>query len=193
MSGTLLQDEAEIDALAGVLRRDGVRSLLEVGSKYGGSLKRLAAALPVGSRVVGVDLPGGTRAWNESKVALNQTILDLKADGYDARVVWGDSTDPKVVELVSGLGPFDAIFIDANHTLSYVTKDWQTYGPMGRIVAFHDIAWRRAPEWIGIRIDVPQFWDSIKNQFRHEEFRFCPTGKNNGIGVLWREDAALAV
>jgi hypothetical protein len=57
---------------------------------------------------------------------------------------------------------------------------------MCRLVAFHDIAWRRAPEWVGVRIDVPEFWDSIKGDYRHEEFKFCPTGKNNGIGVLWR-------
>lgn len=58
---------------------------------------------------------------------------------------------------------------------------------MGRIVAFHDLAWRRAPEWVGTRIDVPELWASIKGSFaRTEEIILCPTGKNNGIGVLWR-------
>jgi hypothetical protein len=91
-----------------------------------------------------------------------------------------------VIEKVRALGPFDAVMLDADHRLPGVTADWINYGPMGRMVAFHDIAWRRAPEWVGTRIDVPQFWDSIKGHYRHEEFRFCPTGKNNGIGVLWR-------
>jgi hypothetical protein len=114
------------------------------------------------------------------------TVAALRRDGYAADLIWGNSADPKVIEQVRRLGPFDAIFIDADHRLPGVTADWESYGPMGRIVAFHDIAWRRTPEWQGVRIDVPQLWASIKTGFRHEEIVRCPTGKNNGIGVLWR-------
>lgn len=186
----MAQDEAEIGALAEIFVREGVRSFLEIGSKYGGSLWRLGSVLPAGSRIVSVDLPSGTKAWTASRLSLVKCIDDLKALGHDARMIWGNSADASVVAQVAALGPFDAILIDADHRLAGVTKDWQNYGPLGRIVAFHDIAWRRAPEWQGVRIDVPQFWDSIKAGFRHEEFRLCPTGKNNGIGVLWREDGA---
>jgi hypothetical protein len=45
----------------------------------------------------------------------------------------------------------------------------------------------RAPTWEGVRIDVPEFWDVIKRDFRHKEIKLCPTGKNNGIGVLWKD------
>jgi hypothetical protein len=45
----------------------------------------------------------------------------------------------------------------------------------------------RAKEWEGVRIDVPEFWDVIKRDFRHKEIKLCPTGKNNGIGVLWKD------
>jgi hypothetical protein len=69
-----------------------------------------------------------------------------------------------------------------------VTADWINYGPMSRnIVAFHDISWRRAPDWVGTRIDVPEFWDAIKHDYRHRELKMCPSGKNNGIGVLWKD------
>lgn len=183
---TLLQVEEEIDRFIDILQRENVRSFLEIGSKFGESLKRVALAMPRDSRIVAVDMPGGTRAWRESEKALTNTISELRGKGYDARVIWGDSTAPDVIERVRAIGPYDAIFIDANHTLPYVTKDWGNYGPMGRIVAFHDIAWRRAPEWKGISIDVPEFWDSIKDNYRHDEIRACPTGKNNGIGVIWR-------
>ena len=183
----MLQDEGEIDALAALARREGVRSYLEIGSKFGGSLRKVAAALPAGSKIVSVDLPSGTRAWPESKVSLTRLIQELRTAGHDAHLIWGDSTDPKVVDQVRAHGPFDMVLIDANHTAPFLRKDWANFGPMGRMIAFHDIAWRRAPEWIGTRIDVPEFWDEIKGDFRHEEFKFHHTGKDNGIGVLWRD------
>lgn len=182
----VLQVEEEISAFAALLKHEGVRSYLEIGSKFGGSLWRVGKELPAGSRIVSVDMPGGTKRFPESKVSLEGCIADLRRMGHDCFMKWGDSTDQKVIDQVRELGPFDAILIDANHTMPFVIKDWNNYGPMGHIVAFHDIAWRRAPEWEGTRIDVPEFWESIKGDYRHEEFKFCSTGKNNGIGVLWK-------
>lgn len=182
----MAQDQPEIDALRDVFAREGVRNYLEIGSKFGGSLWHLGASLPEGSRIVSVDLPNGTKAWKDSSESLSQCITDLGSVGYDARVIWGNSTDPKIIEQVAALGPFDAILIDADHRMPGVTADWKNYGPLGKIIAFHDIAWKRGPEFDKTRIDVPEFWNSIKGEYRHEEFKFCPTGKNNGIGVLWR-------
>jgi predicted O-methyltransferase YrrM len=182
----MLQDEAEIEALARLFSAEGVRSYLEIGSKFGGSFQKLTCALEKGARAVAVDLPNGNKSWAKSSAALTRTLVELSESGYDTGVIWGDSQSPETVEHVRSLAPFDAVFIDADHRLPGVTKDWTNYGPMGRIVAFHDIAWRRAPEWVGTRIDVPEFWNEIKHGYRHQEFKFCPTGKNNGIGILWR-------
>jgi predicted O-methyltransferase YrrM len=183
---TMLQVDAEIDGLAEIFAREGVTSFLEIGSKFGGSLARIATRLPAGSRIVSVDLPRGTKAWPQSEAELRALISKLRLQGFDAHLIWGDSTSATIVDRVRKLGPFDAIFIDANHTRPYVEQDWANYGPMGRIVAFHDIGWRRGPDWEGCRIDVPEFWNGIKSGYRHEELKFCPTDKNNGIGVLWR-------
>lgn len=182
----MLQDEAEIAAFADLVRSEGVTSYLEIGSKFGGSLQRVANAMPIGSRVVSVDLPKGTKAWTQSEPSLRNVVNDLKKDGYDAHLIWGSSQDPKVIEQVRKLGPFDCILIDADHRLPGVTADWDNYSDMGTMIAFHDIAWNRAPEWVGTRIDVPEFWQKLKPDYRHQEFIMCPTGKNNGIGVLWR-------
>lgn len=184
---TMLQDEDEITAFVSLLRDEGIRSYLEIGAKYGGSLARVAAGVPSLQRVVAVDLPGGTKVWRHSKVSLEKAIADLNDRGVSASVIWGDSTAPDVIEKVRALGEFDAILIDANHTMPYVTKDWDNYSDIGRIIAFHDIAWHREKDWVGTRIDVPEFWDVVKNLHRHVEFKHCPSGKNNGIGVLWRE------
>lgn len=183
---TILQDEAEIAAFVELLHRERITSYLEIGSKFGGSLNRVAEILPERSKIVSVDLPNGTKAWPESKLSLESLIDSLKAHGHEAHLIWGNSADPEVIAKVKALGPFDAILIDADHRLAGVTADWKNYGPLGRIVAFHDIAWHRAPEWQGTRIDVPEFWDSIKDAYQYEEIVLCPTGKNNGIGVLWR-------
>jgi predicted O-methyltransferase YrrM len=186
MAPVILQEEREIEELAGLLAEEQCRSLLEIGSKFGGSLWRLSHALPMGARVVAVDLPRGTKAWDQSQPSLRKCVDDLIAEGYDAHLIWGDSTHGNIVERVRRLGPFDAVFIDANHTMPFIECDWHNYGSMGKIVAFHDIAWHRAPAWIGTRIDVPRFWERVKLSYRHQEFCYCPTGNNNGIGVLWR-------
>jgi len=183
----MAQDEAEIAAFCDILRSEGVTSYLEIGSKFGGSLWRAANSLPAGSRIVSVDLPGGTKAWKQSEASLKACHAALRAKGYDTHAIWGSSFDAETIEQVRALGPFDACLIDGDHRMPGVTQDFANYGPMARIVAFHDLAWKRAPDWVGTRIDVPEFWASIKGDYaRTEEIILCPTGKNNGIGVLWR-------
>jgi cephalosporin hydroxylase len=183
-----LQHPDELSRFVKLLRREGVRSYLEIGSKFGGSFRAVTLAMPPGSRAVSVDLPSGSKHWEASRVALASCVDDLKDLGYDVHLIWGDSTDPVVIQKVTALGPFGAVLIDANHTLPYVQSDWQHYGPLGRLVAFHDIAWRRPAGWPGeYWIDVPEFWESIKAHYRHEEIKLDRTRRDNGIGILWRE------
>ncbi len=183
----MLQVPAEIARFVEIVAENKVRSYLEIGSKFGGSLWTVSQVLPKKARIVAVDLPEGNRADVTTR-SVQACITELNRLGKDARVIFGDSTDSAVIEAVRKLGPFDAVFIDANHTTEFVESDWSAYGQMARMVAFHDIAWRRAPDWAkgDKRIDVGQLWDVLKETYRHEEIRLCPTGKNNGIGVLWR-------
>lgn len=184
----VLQDEREISEYCDVLRSEEVSLYLEVGSKFGGSLWRAAQAMPKGSRIVAVDLPNGTKAWAKSRASLESCVAELVKQGYDARIIWGDSTSPEVIRKAAAYGPYHCIMLDADHRMAGVTKDWDNYSPMSKsMVAFHDIGWRRAPDWKGVRIDVPEFWNSIKSDYRHKEIVLCPTGKNNGIGVLWKD------
>lgn len=182
----ILQNPEEIEWFANLLRKEGVRSYLEIGSKHGGSLWRVANALPNGSRIVSVDLPQGDGSFKETEVSLRECVKELLKRGYDAHLILGDSTQPDIVEQARALGPFDAVFIDANHTLPFVTKDWENYGSMARIVAFHDIGWKARPEPSKkMPIEVPILWNEIKQSFRHQEINLDP--RDNGIGVLWRD------
>jgi predicted O-methyltransferase YrrM len=182
---TAQQIEAEIAAFVHLLVSEGVRSYLEIGSKWGGSLWRVANALPAGSRIVSVDLPWGKRETEPHLVACYQA---LKEKGYDTHLFLGDSTSETMIEEVRALSPFDAVFIDANHTEPYVRQDWANYGPMGKIVAFHDINWKPRPQPSSkLPIDVPKVWNEIKAGFRCEEIVF--DARDNGIGVLWRTES----
>ena len=183
----ILQDPAELDELCEIIKAEKVTSYLEVGSKFGGSFWKISNCLPQGSRVVAIDLPNGTMVWKESRQSLTLCGEELTRRGYDVQLIWGNSQEPTVVENAALFGPYDCILLDADHRLPGVTADWLNYAEMAsKLVIFHDIAWRRAPEWDqGYRIDVPELWNRIKGDFRHKEIKKCRTGKDNGIGILW--------
>jgi hypothetical protein len=67
----MLQDDPRDRGTCRPVQGEGVRSYLEIGAKFGGSLWRAAQALPKGSRIVAVDLPNGTKAWNAEQHSLS--------------------------------------------------------------------------------------------------------------------------
>lgn len=180
----MLQDPVEIAEFCRLVETEKVASYLEIGSKFGGSLWRVVNAMTPGSRAVAVDLPHGDTSFKETLPPLEECCGHLRKRGYHVRLIIGDSTDPKVVDQVKALGPFDLVFIDANHTEPFVRKDWANYGPLGKIVAFHDIAWVPRPSK-KLPIEVPQVWRELRQGYRWREIR-QPNTVDNGIGVLWR-------
>lgn len=173
------QVDAEIDALIEIMRERDARSFLEIGSKFGASLWRIAKGMPKGSRIVSVDL-------NVNGQSLVRCIEQLRRDGYDAHLIAGNSVDPVVVRKARLNGPYDALFIDGNHKLMYVRSDWENYGPMAKLVAFHDIGWRRSSPASPNRILVPEFWNAIKQEQRHREILLDPGQNAYGIGVIFQ-------
>lgn len=168
-----LQNPDECAEFVALLVRDGVRSYLEIGSRFGGSLWQVAQALPKGSRLVSVDV--------ESKPELETCLDDIRSLGHEVHQVIGDSTAPEIVASVRELGPFDAVLIDGNHTKEYVNQDWANYGPVGRIVAFHDVGTPKAHKpW---RKAVPELWNAIRSEYENQEIRVAG---GIGFGVLWR-------
>jgi cephalosporin hydroxylase len=184
-----LQYPSELAAFIRLLKQENINSYLEIGSKFGGSFWQIVRTLPKGSRAVAVDLPHGDTSFKESQPHLEHCVKRLRNDcGYDTHLFLGDSTDPEIIERVMLLGPFDACLIDANHTEPYVRADWGNYGQLARIVAFHDIGYRRENRPLSKKypIHVPLVWAELKQQFRHVEIKMDPTRQDNGFGVLWR-------
>ena len=129
--------------------------------------------------VVSVDLPG-VQPWGypESEKSLQAKIETLKAEGFDAHLFLGDSTDPDMVFNVAKLGPYDLVFIDGDHRYEGVKTDWLNYGPLGKVVVFHDIV--RHPEGSRNAPEVWRLWEEIKGN--KSEFR----GKDTlmGLGIV---------
>jgi hypothetical protein len=180
----ITQSEFELEGLIDILRRENVTRFLEVGSRYGGSLWRIARALPHGSLVVAVDSGEGVGGRGPDAVSSLRDCVDaLSDDGYDAHAIIGDSQSTSIVNVVRSFGPFDAVFLDGDHSLRGVTLDWKNYGPMARIVAFHDAHWEH-PGKPCKPVDVPALWQELRSQYPHKEF--TDPEFNFGIGVLWR-------
>jgi hypothetical protein len=183
-----VQDSTELQVFVRFVQEQKIRSYLEIGAKYGGSFWHVVSAMPKGSLAVAVDLPyGSTFKRPVSEPYLRECVSQLRAKGYLAHFIKGDSTNVTVIDAVQKRAPYDLCLIDANHTEAFVRSDWANYGPMAKIVAFHDISYdmKRNHKDKIFPIEVPKVWDEIKTEYRHQEIRLCKT-KDNGFGILWR-------
>ncbi len=180
-----LQEDAELTQLVELLQRERVYSYLEIGARYGGSFETIMNGLPVGSRGMAIDLPGGNFGDGESAPILLAAAARLRRRGYAVDVVFGGST-AAIPRALARQHPFDALMIDADHSYEAVKRDFELYAPLASIVILHDIA---APEHVrsktGLPVEVPRFWREIKGQYRHVEI--VAPDSLMGIGVIWRE------
>jgi len=183
------QHPDELKQFVDFIAASKARSYCEIGCKFGGLLWAVAQVMPAGSRLVAVDQPNGPWGRTDSEQALRGCIDELSRRGYEAKVFWGDSTSPMIVDLVRALAPFDVIFIDANHTEPFVRKDFANYGKLAKTICFHDIGWNNPTPPGRMAIEVPKVWQSLKAAHKDEaSFREikCDRG-HNGIGILqWR-------
>jgi len=160
----------------------GTHSILEIGSRYGETLRQMALRMDRKSqrRVVSIDLPGEP-PWGEidSQERLQGVIDGLADIGVDAHLFLGNSRDPNIVRAVHRLAPFDLVFIDGDHTYDGARADWLNYGPLGKIVVFHDIIKPQPGE--RQELQVWRLWSEIEG----DKEAFQGEGSKMGIGI-WR-------
>jgi predicted O-methyltransferase YrrM len=167
------QVEWEFDQLMNVLELP--QRILEVGCYEGGTLWHW---LRMAKRVVAVD--DLTRNADEWQEWADET-------GCDLHIKRGDSHDRTIIEDVRDLGPYDLVFIDADHTYQACRADVDHYGTMlteGGVLVLHDILPR--PNY-----GVSQVWAELKSipGVRYMEIAKNDTEPGNegpcGIGLLW--------
>lgn len=171
------QNHREFREMCAHIPYDG-KALLEIGSRYGESLKRLAYCLAPGARIVSVDLGADPFSKNPQACPPFLRAAAESLHGYDVHLITGDSHNDVIRREVKALGPFDFCFIDGDHTEAGAMQDWQAYGPLARIVAFHDIGLS------GVRAA----WDRIRVGKRNVEI-ICGPRDSMGIGIVWNDHA----
>lgn len=180
-----LQDPAELVSLIALLKRENVRSYLEIGVRYGGSFEGILMALGPQALGVAIDFPGHHFGDKNSVPILLATMARLKRNGrWVGDVIFGPSSAPEVVERARASGPYDAVLIDGDHSYAAVKRDFGLYAPMARLVIVHDIvAGERSRSKDGHQVEVEPFWHEIKGHYKHVEI--VAPNSLMGVGVLW--------
>jgi len=178
------QHPAELGQFIDMLLRLGVRRYLEIGARHGDTFHAVMSALPKGSLGMAVDLPGGKWGQSNSQKALAAAAADIEAQGKTAVVVLADSHQAGTARTVRRHTPFDAVLIDGDHTLAGVTRDWELYGAMADVVAFHDIDGAGVTAKRGGHpVEVPLLWQKLRCGHGMAREIIAP-GSKMGIGVL---------
>lgn len=166
------QNQWELDQLLSIVDALDPHRILEVGAMYGGTLWYW---IDQAEHVVVVDDAMREADRWEHWAEQREVQLDL---------LQGLSQDPELVAKAIELGPYDFAFIDADHSYEAVQSDWNSYGALSEVVAFHDIVERPG-------YGVSRLWGELKNTdgARWVEIVHNATLPDHegpcGIGVLW--------
>lgn len=177
------QDRQELRSFIDLLLERDVRSYCEIGARHGDTFHEVMLHLPAGSFGLAVDMPGGVWGRHGTDKALTRAVRDLRQRGYDVEMVLGDSHAERTQRQVRAFAPFDALFIDADHTLEGVTTDWNAYRDMARIIALHDINGEgQIDKKRNLPIQVHVLWQKLREQ--HEFRELVNPAAKFGIGVV---------
>lgn len=160
----------------------GVSSYLEVGSRDGGTFYEIVSRLGQNATATAIDLPGGNWGKTNSEKRLHKRINELQKQGYNARAIIGCSGNLQTIKEAKKYGPYDLTFIDGCHLYESVARDWNNYKSISRMVAFHDIAGTGIKTKHGLPVEVPVFWQEIKQEYDHVEI--IDGNSRMGIGVI---------
>ena len=167
-----IQVRSELQALLEMLERTPPRTVLEIGTAFGGTLFLLTRVSSPEAILISVDLPledlrvegparygGGNYAPRKrlyrSFARDQQRVVFLAADSHSPRTL------DKIRHELAGR-ELDFLFLDGDHSADGVRRDFEMYAPLvrdGGIIALHDIV-DGPEEDVG---GVPEFWRSLRH------------------------------
>jgi SAM-dependent methyltransferase len=160
------QNHAEIKWLLEELRERNCRSVLEIGSRTGNTLRMFATICRDKVRAIDIDANGGPQL----------VIEELRRQGIDADCLIASSTDQSTVEWARKNGPYDFIFVDGDHEIG-AALDWINYCQFTSLMGFHDIAHNYF-------LSRKLWWALKLSGAKTKEFIAEPEVEQMGIGLL---------
>jgi predicted O-methyltransferase YrrM len=160
--------------------------VLEIGTAHGGSFLLWARAARRDATLVSVDLP----PWeldDPAEPIKKQRLAAVASTGQHVHVIRGNSHDRDIRDRVKqcfGGAAIDFLFIDGDHSFEGVSADFYDYSPLvaaGGIIALHDIH----PHSRGWGGEVPAFWRTLRERYRHTELVADRNQDGFGIGIIW--------
>ncbi len=179
-------------------------NILEIGTKYGGTLHLWCSINPTPGLNISIDMSdGGIHG------GIDDGLMDLRDERFVERFdnvhfIRGDSHnattyDILIDKLYESTGEYtnldgkiipikrvcaiDFLFIDGDHSYEGIKQDFLMYSPFcksGSIIAFHDI--NDSQRHRDRNVYVSKFWNEIKDEYEHYEFN---AGEDwAGIGVI---------
>lgn len=193
-----IQKTSELQGLIDLVSSRPLDTVLEIGSYKGASLWMWCQLASPDALIISVDLPGGDFGGGYTPEE-ERVIQSYAQPGQTLELIRGDSHHMAIKNAVLRTLiqndfriSLDLLFIDGDHTLEGVTKDWEMYSPLvqdGGLVVFHDIVDHSETF---PTCQVKPLWDELKKG--HEFYEFIDSTDSGvmpqvgpqwgGIGVL---------
>lgn len=168
-----LQHRFEIDQLVNLARSAKPTAILELGCWDGGTLMEWVSIAP---RVVAID---------DVCRFENDWYREAQGRECELHVFKGLTRDASIIDRARALGPYDLVFVDADHSAEAVAADFATYREMvasGGMIAFHDIRQSDSrPD-----LEVWTVWDAIRAETDSRTVEIHANLEDwGGIGVVF--------
>jgi predicted O-methyltransferase YrrM len=180
-STAMQQLEAEFINLLAVVTNK--KLIIEVGTAYGGTLRRMMEVAADDAEFISVDMYQDTQDGRNKST--DDEMQSWKKSDQKLHIIRADShlpeTKAEVMRILGDRKP-DFVFIDGDHSYTGVKQDFADYGTLGGIVAFHDIQKSDNPA-----MGVPQLWAELKADVPHDHILELIDNPNQigfGIGVI---------
>jgi cephalosporin hydroxylase len=191
-----IQDIEEFTKFLAMYKAFRPRSVMEIGSCYGGALFCFCRLAAPDATIISVDIQPAIRLDSDGTpvydgfVLPGQKLYFLHADSHSAHTIY-------TVKTIVGSYGLDLLFIDGDHHYEAVKADFEAYWRLvrpGGIVAFHDIAAKLPNPTCNLVCEVWKLWQELKECFPHWQFEeilatnptLLPPPNIAGIGLIYK-------